>query len=235
MRSAYTILGVTSDADTTEMDSAYHDAVARLAKSGANPERLRELEHAYKILKDPTMRAAHDRKLAAPRSQVRTATPVIEQETSQAAGMLKIGLLLVVFLCAAGAYMKWQASEKKKEAAIAQQQAAARAELEAEARKEQEAKLAAERKRASDQQAEAAERRLSQESQALAARAAADNARAEAQAAQQRRQAMLDAQRAEASQQAENRRAAEDARRQLAADKQRIRELCWQNYRRHDC
>ena len=240
MRSAYLVLGVPGDARQEEIEAAFHKAQGlytkeRLAQEDGALARLAALRDAYQVLRDPDSRAAHDRKLQqGVRPPARPRTVVVEEEPSPVRKMMTIGLWLLVLVLAAGIFMTYRNAETRR-AQVAQEAAERRAaELEAERERQERNRLAAQRAAAAAQ-AEAAERRLALESSISASRSAAAFSAQEAAAAQARRAQQAEEQRREATRAGEERRAAQEARMRTERDKQRVRELCIQLYRRPDC
>ncbi|HZY18748.1 MAG TPA: DnaJ domain-containing protein [Ramlibacter sp.] len=242
MKSAYVVLGVPANASTDEIEQAYATARAfytpeRIAAAGDAAERLNEVRTAWQVLRDPEQRAAHDRKLSQPvagrpgAAPVRTRVEVVEEPGPS---MLKMTVIVLLVLFAAGGALSWRNAERRAEAAAAEKAAA-------ELRLKQEQERAAEARRIEDQQrqaqaqAEAAERRFAQESRAIAAQQAYMSANVEAAAANARRAAAYESQRQDAAASAEDRRNYYEAQRRAADDRQRVRNLCMLNYRRPDC
>jgi curved DNA-binding protein CbpA len=245
MRSAYVLLGIPGNATTEDIEAAFRKAQElypreRLATDEGAMARLNEVKEAYRVLSDRDARAAHDRKLsaAAQRPVTRTVLEPVKQEFSVMHKLLAGGLVLVVLVFATGFTLQWRNAETRRVAAA--QELAAR---EAEAKEAEQKRVAAERLAADQAQAaaraaaksEADDRRAANEAQYAAARAQSDISRQEANAAANRRMAMADQQRQEANRQNEDRRAAMEARMRVERDKQRVRELCYQLYRRPDC
>lgn len=240
MRSAYQVLGIPANADAAEVQVAFDRArlfytPERLATVEGAVDRFNEVQTAYAILRDPASRAAHDRKLTAPRAMAAPVRHVqVEDEEPAYRRYFMIGLAIVGVLFAAGFYLSYRNAEARKEQAAMELAARQAAEREEEARRAAAEQLAQERERARIK-SESDERRLVSESRAAAARAAYDNYRQEALAQQSQRMAAAEAQRKEALAASEQRRAEYEAQRRIAADRQRIRELCMLNYRRPDC
>lgn len=241
MRSAYLVLGVPGDASTEEIETAFRKAEQlaagrRQADADEGANRLNELRSAYQVLRDPEARAAHDRKLQQlSRPVQRPRTPAVqEEEASPARKMMIAGFLLVAVLFCAGAALNWRNQEVRKQQAAAELAARKASEAEA-ARKQADEERQAAARAAMAAQAEANERRLAIESQAAAARASANIRAVEANMAAMRRAEVTEQQRREARQAEEDRRSAAEARQRTERDKQRVRELCYQQYRRADC
>lgn len=235
MQSAYAVLGVPANASPEEIEQAFrraerHYTPERLAATDGAADRLNEARSAWQLLANPQTRAAHDRKLSAARPRPIPVGPAAE-EPSPALRFLKIGAVVVVLLFAAGAAISHRNAERRAEAARAEQ-AAAELRLKEEKERLQAAALAETQRRADEARAEAAERRLVSESRAIGNAQAARNAQLEAQAANARRQ---DANQRAMAEAAEERRLAYEAQRRVEADKQRVRQLCIQNYRTPTC
>jgi curved DNA-binding protein CbpA len=240
MKSAYLVLGVPGNASDEDVDIAYKRAELlftpdRLSKSDGAVDRFNELKTAYKILKDPASRAAHDRKLASAQAKPKPTiqTQVVEEE-STAKKLLKAGVALLIVLFAAGFFISYKNAET----------ARAHAALEL-ARKQQDAKEEEQRRidaeRADNERAmakakaEADERRFDTESRMAGTRATIERQRQEYISIQAQRNAAAEVQRQETAQRMQEQRDATEARRRVEADKRRIRELCWQQYRKTDC
>ncbi|MES2936031.1 MAG: DnaJ domain-containing protein [Pseudomonadota bacterium] len=252
MRSAYQVLGLPGNSDADDIEAAFekarqHYSPARLAAADGAVEKFNDIQTAYRILKDPASRAAHDRKLAAAAVAARTLpasrAPAgeVEEDERGHGRYLKAGLLLVAVLFAAGFYVSHKNAESRKLQAAAE--LAARQQQDKDEQERQVAQQRADDERARARaKAEADERRLSMDVRASSvmasaerSRADAERYRAEAAATQAQRMARMELQSREAALQAEQRRQEYEAKQRIAADKQRIRELCWQNYRRADC
>jgi len=238
MRSAYMVLGVPGDATVDEIEAAFSKAERmftreRLAQEDGALARLGELKSAYQVLRDPASRAAHDRKLSEPARSSGQATRVIvrHEQPAGGSGVLKAVLWLIALSILTGAVVSWRNAEARKE-----QEIAARKEAEAQAARarEEEQKLAAQRAAAAAQ-AEANEQQLMRDAQLSAARANAAMRAQEANATYARRQEAAEQQRQESMRRSEEYRAAAEARARTERDKQRVRELCYQQYRRADC
>jgi DnaJ-class molecular chaperone len=240
MKSAYLILGVPGNASDEDLDIAYKRAQLlftpdRLSKGDGAVDRFNELQAAYKILKDPSSRAAHDRKLATPqvKSQPIVRAQVVE-EVSPAHKFLKAGIALLVVLFAVGFFISYKNAEARKAQAaleLAQKQEAAKEEEQRRA----DAERADYQRAQAKAKAEADERRFDVESRIAGQRASIERQRQEYVAIQAQRNAAMEAQRQEASLRMQEQRDATEARRRVEADKRRIRELCWQQYRKTDC
>lgn len=241
MRSAYLVLGVPGNASQEEIETAFRKSEAlftreRLAEEEGALARLGELKSAYQVLRDPESRAAHDRKLqdAARPPRARPRTVVVEPEESPYRKLMIAGFVLVALVFGTGAAVSYRNAQIRKEQAaieLATQKAAAE---DAERKRMEEERKAAERVRQASQQ-RIDERRLAMEAQYSAARANANLQAAEAQAASARRAETAEQQRRDYAQREEERRAAYEARQRVEADKRRVRELCYQQYRRWDC
>jgi curved DNA-binding protein CbpA len=241
MRSAYLVLGVPGNASQEEIETAFRRSEAlftreRLAEEEGALARFGELKSAYQVLRDPESRAAHDRKLqdAARAPRARPRTVVVEPEESPYRKLMIAGFVLVALVFGTGAAVNYRNAQVRKEQAaieLATQKAAAE---EAERKRLEEERQAAERVRQASQQ-RIDERRLAMEAQYSAARASANLQAAEAYAASARRAETAEQQRREYARREEERRAVYEARQRVEADKRRVRELCYQQYRRSDC
>lgn len=244
MKSAYLVLGIPGNASNEDIELAFSNATAyytpsRLASESAEVDKFLDIKNAYQILKDPASRAAHDRKLNASNSasaaRARPAVTVYaEAESSWLTRPFPL-IVLAAFLVFSIGYFVNQKRETTAKELIAKeqkikQQAAEEAEKETAIRaKEESERIQLARK--NEQQ----EQQFRQESD----RAFANARNAELQRGYQ------DLQRDAAAQQAEQRKRfeaaakeqglAREAQQRVANDKARIRELCFQNYRRSDC
>jgi curved DNA-binding protein CbpA len=240
MKSAYLTLGVPGNASDEDIEIAYRRAQLlfppeRLSKVDGAVDRFNEIQTAYKILKEPESRAAHDRKLAAPQARPAAVarTQVVEEE-SNGGKLLRVGLALVVMLFAVGFFISYKNAEARKVQAtleLAQKEQAAKEE---EQRRADSERADSERAQAKAK-AEAEDRRFRIEGQIAGARASAEMQRQEFMAIQMQRNAAAEAQRQEMAARMQEQRDATEARRRVEADKRRIRELCWQQYRKVDC
>jgi curved DNA-binding protein CbpA len=237
MRSAYLVLGVPGNATPEEIESAFRKAEAqfpreRLAEEEGALARFHDIRDAYKVLRDPEARAAHDRKLqGATGTQPRVRTVVVSEPSSSGRNIF---LLLAAILFAAGAFQYWRTVEARKEQA-AMQLAAQKAAADAAERKRQDDERQAALRDQQARESEANEQRLRMESQQADYRAQAAMRAQEISATNARRQELYEQQRQESARQNEERRAAAEARMRTERDKARVRELCWQNYHRGDC
>ena len=239
MASAYTTLGIPGNASPQDIETAFQRArdlytKEHMATVEGALERFEQVKTAYAVLRDPDSRAAHDRKLAAElRPRPRTTTIVVEEE-SPTGKYLKRGLILVAVLFAAGLFISYKNAEARKEQAALELAAKQEAAKEEERRQAETARLEQERARAKEK-AEANDKQVAYEGQLASARASMENARQEATAVQMQRAALAEQQRHELAARAEERRNADAARQRVEADKRRIRELCYQQYRKYDC
>lgn len=241
MRSAYLVLGVPGNASEEEIEAAFRTSERlftreRLAEEEGALARFGELKAAYRVLRDPESRAAHDRKLqeATRPPQPRARTIVVEPESSPYRKLMVAGFVLVALVFATGAALRYRTEQVRKEQAAIELAAQKAAAEEAERKRADDERRAAERVReAADERA--AERRFAMEAQMSAARASANLRAAEYSAAAALRAETMERQRREHAQREEERRAAYEARQRVEADKRRVRELCYQQYRRFDC
>jgi curved DNA-binding protein CbpA len=240
MKSAYFLLGVPGNASNEDIEIAFARVKLiytpdRLANAEGALEKFNEVKIAYDVLRNPDSRAAHDRKLSAAQRPATALRPVIVvEEESPARKILTYSLLLVAAIFAAGYFISYQNAEAKRAQAAVELAAKAQAAKEEQAKQLEAERLDQDRVMAKAR-TEAAERRFTSDAQISAARAANEMRRQEQTALQMQRAATLDAQRQEAALRAEQRRIETDARMRVEADKRRIRELCYQQYRRYDC
>jgi|JI10StandDraft_1071094.scaffolds.fasta_scaffold64393_5 curved DNA-binding protein CbpA len=255
MKSAYLLLGVPGNATADDIAAAFAKAKAHytpqhMADTPGALERFNEVKTAYEILRNPDTRAAHDRKLLAGTASRAAARPVYVADEGMSPGvrMLLIGGVVVALMFGTGFYFsnKRQAAA----AALAAQELAVRQQEEAEKQAAHKRDIEADRERSRVAAQEAARaRQMDYENRAALSRSHADQSRAMAlEATARREQASLEQReqreqraqqqalaRANSEREQRERRLAFEAQRRLATDKQRIRELCMQEYRRPDC
>ena len=241
MRSAYLVLGIPGNASQEEIEAAFRATERqftreRLAEDEGALARFGELKAAYQVLRDPESRAAHDRKLqqAGRPAQPRPRTIVVEPEASPYRKMMVLSFVLVALVFGAGAALRYRTGQVRAEQAAIELAAQKAAAEEAARKREAEERQAAERARAAAQE-RAAEHRFAMEAQVSAARASANLRAAEYNAAAALRAEAAEKERREYAQREEERRAAYEHRQRVEADKRRVRELCYQQYRRYDC
>jgi curved DNA-binding protein CbpA len=243
VKSAYQVLGVPGNATAADIEEAFERAQAfytpqKMAEDSRFAEQLTEVNDAYKVLRDPESRQAHDRKLARPASSAAsrpagyTAT-VVERESGMPRVLMIIAVLAVA-LFAGGAYLQQrrqaaQAEIAAKELETARQQALAESEARQTAAQEAREKA----RREAEQMAQ--DRAFRRESDAAIARAQNLQARQDSMYAQQRAAEQREEQRKERELRADEQRRINEGQRRVAADRQRTRELCYINYRRYDC
>lgn len=236
MQSAYQTLGVAPDAGPQDIEAAFAQAERRftrerLATEQGAADRLAELRDAYKILRDQQLRAAHDRKLASADAAARL--PVLAMEPAGSS----FGRRLVFLALWVGALsVTWAGYSHYREEEVRKAQAAAElAARKVAERQKQEAEEQERRRLAEAAREEAQERQLRAEGRASAARAAYESSRVEAAAANAQRNEIAVRQQQDAARRYEEQSAAREARARAETDKARVREMCYQNYRRPDC
>jgi curved DNA-binding protein CbpA len=241
MRSAYLVLGVPGNATPEEIEEAFRRAERqfpreRLAEEDKALARFDEIRNAYKVLRDPESRVAHDRKLQdAVQPRPRPRTVIVESDgPSPALRILMAAVLLIALLGSVAGYTNWRAAKVKKEQA-AIELATKKAEAEADEQKRLEKERLAVLREQQQKQADLNERRLRVESRISSAQATMTTLALEASAASARRQELYEQQRRESTRVQEERNAAAESRMRTERDKARLREMCWQNYRRPDC
>lgn len=241
MRSAYLVLGVPGNATQEEIEAAFRATERqftreRLAEEEGALARFGELKAAYQVLRDPESRAAHDRKLqqAARPAAPRPRTIVVESEASPYRKMMVLGFVLLALVFGTAAALRYRTEQVRAEQAAVERAAQKAAAEEAARRREAEERQALEKARAAKEE-QAAARRFAMETQVSAARASANLRAAEYSAAAAQRAEAAEKQRHEYAQREEERRAAYEHRQRVEADKRRVRELCYQQYRRFDC
>jgi curved DNA-binding protein CbpA len=244
MKSAYLVLGVPGNASKEDIEAAFQKATefyspARLAEDPQALEKFLEIKTAHQVLRDEESRAAHDRKLngaqagAAARARV-TRPVVVEQETSWASRAMPILLAVAVVVAATIFYVSSKREAARKE--LAAQELQLKAQVAAEEKKE-ELRLAAEeanRLRLA-RQAEQQERQFRQESDRAINSVRSAETQRNYQETQKANAEQRENQRKEYEARSQEQRLAREAQQRIYADKARIRELCYQNYRRHDC
>lgn len=240
MRSAYLVLGVPGNASNEEIELAFERArdlytPAHLASTEGAVEKFNQIKDAYNVLRNADFRAAHDRKLANDRQPRPAARPVVVIREESPMGKLLVYMLVVAAVLIGGAlFISYQNAAARKQQAALELASKAQAAKEAEQQRMEAERVDADRARAKAKE-EADDRRFTHEARIAAAQADAQRQRSEQTALQSKRMADADAQRQEAARVAEQRRIEHDARMRIEADKRRIRELCYQNYRRYDC
>lgn len=241
MDSAYNVLGVPGNATPEEIDQALQKALqhynhAKLAEDSAAIARVLAIREAHKILSNSDMRAAHDRKLLSYVNRQRQATAIAMEAVPPAwyTKPLVLGTVLVVAMFAAGSYMNYQRTKAR-----AAQEAAAheekRLEAEALAKAEAQNRQAEERKAWELSQDKARERQMAAEASASLRTAMMAESSAQADMRRKADAAEREKLRSEADAKNEDRRRTYEAQRRVAADQQRIRELCYQQYRTPNC
>ncbi len=255
MKSAYLLLGIPGNATADDIAAAFAKAKAHytpehMANTPGALERFNEVKTAHEILRNPDTRAAHDRKLLAGTTPRAASRPVYVADEGMSTGvrMLLIGGVVVALMFGTGFYF----SNKRQAAAVAlaAQELAVRQQEEAEKQAAHKRDIEAERERSRVAAQDAARsRQMEYDSRASLSRSHADQSRAMALEANVRReQASLQQReqreqrdqqqavaRAASEREQRDRRLASEAQQRLAKDKQRIRELCIQEYRRPDC
>jgi len=244
MKSAYLVLGVPGNASKEDIEVAFVNATnyytpSRLTSASSEVDKFLDIKTAYQVLKDAESRAAHDRKLNAgnlPASQraLSKATVYTEAEASWLTRPFPL-IVLAAFVVFSIVYFVNQKRETAaKELVIKELKVKHLAAEGAE-------KEVAQRAKEDSDKAQLARRNEQQERQF---RQESDRAIANARNTELQR-GYQDIQRQAAAQQAEQRKQyeaasreqtlAREAQQRLANDKARIRELCYQNYRRFDC
>ncbi|WP_296509411.1 hypothetical protein [Rhodoferax sp.] len=241
MKSAYLTLGLPGDARAEEIRQAFATAQARFTKEHLvqhpeDMERLLSIREAAKILLNPEMRAAHDRKLLASSATAKLSMRYVEEapETAWYQRPVLIGALLVAALFSTGFYLQNKNQERKREIALM--------ELEKRKIEEKEAqqKLAEEAKREEmvsrlNAEAKANEEKLRRESLVSSRNVEYQNSLALSQQNQRAYLERSEAQRKESAERNAKYQAQAEAQRNLAIDQQRIRNLCMQNYGKPYC
>jgi curved DNA-binding protein CbpA len=256
MKSEYLVLGVPGNASAEDIEEAFNKAKnyyspSRMAEDAQTVDKFIEVRKAYHVLRDPASRASHDRKLNSAQlvqASAKHSVQQIRQETEPTSSLVRtLQVMTAVFavIFAAGFYI----SSKKEAARIEQaaQELAIKKLAAEEAAKEEQTRASENMHKAQAAKIERQEQQFQQEQQlrqdqrfrqeSLGAIARARSA--ETQRAYQERQAeqaeQREAQRKEYEIKMREQNAVREAQQRLASDKARIRELCYQNYRRPDC
>jgi hypothetical protein len=199
---------------------------------------LTETKQAYDILRDPAMRIAHDRKLAADVTRVRAAPREEEDEHTDPVRLtgryIKWGVVLVAVMFGAGLYVQQKHRQEREEQAAFDAVAHQHDLMEAKAKREAAAREDRDKQQAQAQQ-EADDRRFAAEGRMAGARASRQTRRVESQALMARSSADFQAQHEMMAAQQQEQRAAAEARMRAEQDKARVRQLCFQRYGRSDC
>jgi curved DNA-binding protein CbpA len=243
MVSAYSVLGIPGNATPADIEAAFQRARAtytpqRIAEDFRVAEQLSEAIEAYKVLRDPASRSAHDRKLAqpaapAPISRRLEMQPVVERQSSWPSPLMLIGLLLFA-LFAGGYYVQHRRQAAQADiAAKALETARQEAIAETENRKALALEASERARREADDQSR--DRALRRESDAAMARAQSAQARQNSLHDQKLAAEQREERRVESERRADEQRRVNESQRRVAADRQRIRELCYINYKRYDC
>lgn len=239
MKSAYEVLGVPANAPHADIEQAYERARAhysreRIAQDDEARDRWSDVQAAWQLLRNPETRAALDRKIAAPASAPRPWQPpnvVVVREESSVGRMLLAGTVALLLVFAAGGYWSWQNQVQRERMAHEQLLAELERKAEEVARqaKLEQAQAEKERQARRDEQAD---RRAANSALSGAAYSAARSTAVENSIIDARRSVVMQQQSLQA--QADYRAEAE-ARRRADEDRQRVRNLCMQNYGRPVC
>lgn len=244
MKSAYLVLGIPGNASKEDIEAAFANATAfytpsRLASESSEVDKFLDIKNAYQVLKDDASRAAHDRKLNAAAQPISAgARPALsvhaETESSWFMRLLPLIALAAFLFFSINYFLNQKREAAAKELAVKEfkikQLVAEEANKEAQQRAKEES-----------DKAQLARKNEQQDQQF---RNDSDRAFANARSNEIQR-GYQELQRDAAAQQAEQRRQyeaaakeqnlARQAQQRIANDKARIRELCFQNYRRFDC
>jgi DnaJ-class molecular chaperone len=243
MKSAYLVLGVPGNANKEDIEAAFskaklHYSPSRLAEDPQAGERFLDVKTAYQVLRDDESRAAHDRKLSSTLTRPAAArtdrTVRIEQEPSGLKRVLVVLTAVVAVLFAGGFYISSKREAARKEQAA--QELRLKVQAEEDATKE-ELRLAAEEAKMQQiaRQAAQEERQFRQESERAISNARSAETQRNYMESQRASAEQREAQRKEYEARSREQNTAREAQNRLAKDKARIRELCYQNYRRWDC
>ena len=242
MRTAYTILGIPGNASQEEIEAAYqrcnsYFSKERLATDPKACESQKEVIDAYRLLSNAEFRAGYDRKLSIALKQPSTKPPVVvleKEESPWHARPIMVMSIALVFMLGAGVYISYARTQDRKiqaERELVQRKFAAEEALRIQREREQ---AEADRLRQLAEN-ERRERQFQIETNnAVRAAAQADIQRQTA-ATRQFELEQREAQRRAQETKNEERQRVYEAERRAAQDKQKIRDLCFQNYRRPDC
>lgn len=245
MKSAYLVLGVPGNATREDIEAAFEKAKsfyspARLAADPQAVDKFLEVKTAHQILRDDESRAAHDRKLsgakanAAPTPRMDRSLSLQPAEAPWPVRALPILLAVVLVIFATAFYVNHKRETARKAQEAQELQLKAQAEEE---EKKEALRLATEE--ANRQQlakrAEQQERQFRQESERAISNARYSEAQRSYQESQRQSNEQREAQRKDYEARTREQNEARAADQRLARDKARIRELCYQNYRRYDC
>jgi curved DNA-binding protein CbpA len=238
LKSAYQVLGVPANASAADIERAFETARAfytreRIAADADARDRWNDAQAAWQILRNPETRAALDKRIAATGQPPQRPRQVVAPDDlpSPALRLMRTAFVLVLALFVAGGLWSWRNSVHRAEVAAAEKAAQEQRERE---EREQQARLAREEaeRRAAAERAESADRRAAANAHRAAAIASAQAQAIDSSLAWQRQR---EATQREAMQAAEDRRQEYEARRRADEDRQRIRNLCMQNYGRPVC
>ena len=250
MKSAYLVLGVSLRSTTEEIRTAYlHKLkIAKLQEKTtgelALAARHAELRVAYDILSHREKREAHDLGLAEVGQEQRAAPP-LRRTPGRAIGPQDAAptwprwlALVAVVAVAGGVWIDQLRTERVRIQAAAEAAAKQHAldEEQARNRRAQEEETARQvEQRAEQRKTDFQERQARQETERFGMRVQAMESQRNAWENQRIAMEMQEARRAEAEARMDEQRRAAEARRVVERDKQLIRELCMQNYRRPNC
>jgi curved DNA-binding protein CbpA len=245
MKSAYSTLGIPGNASAQDIEAAYLQAAAhysheRLGNEPATADKLLEIREAHKLLSNPELRAAHDRKLAAAvaiptsRPSQRERLPMEEVAPAWYTRPMVLLALVVVAIFAMGSYVS-HSREQTRRAIAAAELAQKKLDSEEAARTDAERlRLENEKARALAQQ-QRQEQQLRNESNYAANRAASADQQQQSMHNRQIEADRREAQRKEQQAAYDERQRVAESRRIVAADQARLRELCWRRYQTANC
>jgi curved DNA-binding protein CbpA len=116
----YSILGVTPDASSAQIENAYAELLLQLADGPSSPSdeqqriRLIAVKEAYAVLSDPTKRQLYNQKLFAPEAPARPATASGPLQEIGATTWIKAAQVLGGLLIAALAVYSYHSKEQEK-------------------------------------------------------------------------------------------------------------------------
>jgi curved DNA-binding protein CbpA len=235
-------LGVPGNASPEEIEAAYlrcngYFSTERLATDPKAVERQKEVIDAYRLLNNPEFRAAYDRKLTTALKQAPTRPPVVILEKEEVAWYAKPIMVMsvaLVFMLGAGVYISYSRAQDRKiqaERELAQKKQEAEEALQVQRKRE----LAEAERLRQLAENERRERQLQTEASYAVRAAAQADAQRQSAATRHLELEQREAQRRAQEARNEERQRVQEAERRAAQDRQKIRDLCFQNYRRPDC
>ena len=240
MKSAYLTLGVPGNATREDIEAAYAAAQAFFTKERlvADPtllQRREQVREAYKVLVNPELRQAHDRKLASA-SEPALVPLSMTTVSAQASPFRKLVPLLLLCLALYAAGQWWVARrEAQRQQVLAMELEAKQLEAQKEAAEVAQRNQEAAEQRRKLQEDEARERQLRRDAQSASQQTqyiVNQQLQYQQQQTREEERAKLRAKQDEAQRQRE---AEYAAQKQQARDQAQLRNLCILNYGRPNC